>query len=225
MTVGFFLVDNGSVDASLGFTCADALTASVHQSMPGVGVVQFTDERTDAVRDVDDVRRLPIEPLAVLRMRHHAAVSGEWLFVDSDVIVQRDVRDVFQQPFDVALTTRDWTHLKVAAGFSERMPYNVGVVFSRTRSFWKEALKRVALMEESARNWMGDQQAICDITRTSRYRIALLKGSRYNYPPALVPDADGEKQQRKAHIVHYKGSERKGLLLERIRRDKACGSA
>ena len=225
MTVGFFLVDTGSVDGALGVVCAAALVRSVRASMPGVAVVQFTDEQTAAVAGVNEVRRLPAEPMARLRMRHHAQAKGEWLFVDSDVLIQRDVRKVFAGPFDVALTTRNWKHLTPAEGFARRMPFNVGVVFSRTPGFWRAVYDRVLHMPEELQHWMGDQQAICDLVASGpKFTIAYLKGSKYNLPPALVDDADGLNQrlQAKASILHFKGLERKTLLLARIRKEGLC---
>lgn len=223
MTVGFFLVQNGSVEALIGQMCAQALARSVRRVMPGVPVVQFTDETSDGVPDVDEVRRLPPEPLARLRMRHQASVTGEWLFVDSDVLVQRDVRPVFAEPFDIALTTRNWPHLRPSAGFTERMPFNTGVAFSRHAKFWRAAYDRVCNMPRDLQDWMGDQQAICDLVVTPKIKLRLLKGSRYNLPPALDGDAETNAElERKAHILHFKGVERKALLLDRIRREATC---
>lgn len=224
MQVGCFLVDTQSVDSALGVICAEALIRSVRATMPGVPVVQFTDERTAAVSGVDVVARLPLEPLARLRVRHQAACEGDWLFVDTDVVIQRDVRPVFDQSFDIAITTRNWKHLKVAVGFSERMPFNTGVVFSRCPAFWQDVYKRLGKLPAEAQAWMGDQQAICDLIASKpRYDIAFLKGSRYNLPPAMAPD-DTElsaQLEAKASILHFKGGERKALLLQRIRREAA----
>jgi len=222
--VGFFLVDNGSVDAACGAVCAGAMARSVKATMPGVPVVQLTDERTAAVAVVDEVLRLPDEPMARLRMRHQMSVDGEWLFVDTDIIFQKDVRKVFEEPFDVALTTRNWKHLRRAAGFAERMPFNVGVVFSRCPAFWKDVYKRLGKLSQESQQWMGDQQAICDLVGDApKYQIAFLKGSRYNLPPAYEDDDEGVNQKmiRSASILHYKGVGRKAMLLERIRREGA----
>jgi hypothetical protein len=224
VTVGFFLVDTGTVESSCGLVCAEGLVQSVHATMPGVPAVQLTDERTPAVPGVQAVRRLPTAPMAVLRLAHQAAVTGAWLFVDSDVVIQRDVRDVFHQQFDVALTTRNWPHLKLAAGFSERMPFNVGVVFSRSQAFWRDAEALVRQMPDDLQHWMGDQQAICDLVATGRFTLALLKGTRYNLPPAADADRTPatEKMERKAFIIHYKGVSRKTQMLARLKRDGAC---
>lgn len=227
MTIGFFLVNNGSLDAALGVTCAEALIDSAKRTMPTVPVVQFTDETTEAVEGVDEVRRKPAEPMAVLRMRHHASVEGDWLFVDSDVIFQREVQHVFADRFDVAITTRNWSHLKPAVGFSERMPFNVGVVFSRCRPFWKRVLERVTAMPDDAQQWMGDQQAVCDVVadRKLRFHVKFLKGSKYNLPPSMEDgNALSAELERKANIIHYKGTERKALLMERLRSEAGCAS-
>lgn len=226
MNVGFFLVGTNSVDSSIGVVCAEALVRSVRQSMPKVPVVQLTDESTPAVAGVDEVRRLPTEPLALLRMRHQASVDGDWLFVDTDVYIQRDVRKVFAAPFDIALTTRNWPHLKVAAGFTERMPFNIGVVFSRCPAFWRDIYTRVQAMTPEWQEWMGDQQAVCDLaSEHPTYHVAFLKGSSYNLPPAMPGDEDAvsERMVAKASILHYKGASRKALMLEMIRRgDRPC---
>lgn len=213
MTVGFFFVDTGTSDTASGIAGAKALMASVRRLMPGVEVVQFTDETTGAVEGVDAVRRLPREPLAVLRVRHQGAVTGEWLFVDTDVVIQREVRPVFDAPFDVAVTSRNWTHLKLIQNFAELMPFNTGVVFSRSPKFWAAVLAKMDKYSERLQAWMGDQQAICDVIASrGRFRVVILKGTRYNFPPAIDPDAEALKAQRKASILHFKGVERKVLL-------------
>lgn len=226
MNVGFFLVDTGSVDYACGVECAEGLIASVRASMPKVQVVHFTDEQTPMVEGADAVRRLPMEPMAMLRSRHQSQVSGEWLFVDSDVLIQRDVRDVFAQKFDIAVTTRDWPHLKAASGFTERMPFNIGVTFSRSPEFWASVCTRVGDMSDEWQHWMGDQQAVCDLLldKASRYRVAYLKGSRYNLPPSVDADPSSlsRRMERKASILHFKGLGRKSMMIDRLR-GAACG--
>lgn len=219
MKIGVYLVDTGTVDAAAGYVCAQALIHSARATMPGVEVAHLTDEDSSAISEADVVLRLPNEPMAMLRMRHQSQCDGDWLFVDTDIWFQRDVRKVFETPFDVGITTRNWPHLKVAAGFSERMPYNVGVMFSRCPAFWASALKRLSKMDPEQQQWMGDQQVICDLVAAGKYHVAFLKGSRYNYPPDADPTGLAATAQAKASILHYKGLGRKALMLERIRRE------
>lgn len=224
MTLGFLFVDTG-FESKTGRLFAQALIHSVRAAMPGMPVVQFTDEHTTPCVGVDDVRRLPREPMALMRFRHQASVSGAWLFLDTDVLVQRDVRKVFDKPFDIAVTTRNWPHLRPAEGFTQRMPFNAGVVFSRSQAFWAEAYDRLKRDVEQDKAFMGHQQVICDMVDSGRWVVAKLKGSRYNFPPYVDrmgnhKDHPSESMEANANIVHYKGLRRKSLLLERIRRDR-----
>jgi hypothetical protein len=216
--VGVYHVD-GKTDASEQmYACGRLLVRSVHKSMRGVKVVHFTDLTSRPIKGVDDVRRKPSEPMALLRMRHHAGVTGEWVFVDTDVCVRRSVQHVFEKPFDIALTTRNWHHLKQANGFAERMPYNTGVVFSRCPAFWGEVYTRLRREDDEAQHWMGDQQVIGDMAEsdTCRYGIRKVWGSKYNFPPAVGKDdnhALSLKMQQDAAILHYKGPARKAMML------------
>lgn len=222
MNIGFFHVDTHSDASSDAYIYARAMLRSAKQCMPRVPVVMLTDLTSKAVKGVDDVRRKPLEPLALHRMRHHASVSGDWLFVDTDVIFQQPVTKVFKDnpDFDIAVTTREWSHLKVASGFSARMPFNTGVVFSRRPSFWQEAYCRLKWLSPELQQWMGDQEVIGDIVtdESCGYRVKQLKGSKFNYPPA-TETVKPQNLEADAAIVHYKGPTRKPLLRQRIRQE------
>jgi hypothetical protein len=224
MTVGFFHVDRESVASKQMHECARGLVQSVRESMPGVPVVHFTDETSKGVKGVDAVRRKPAEPMALLRMRHHAGVKGAWLFVDTDVLIQKNVARVFSiAEFDIALARRDWSHLKVAPGFSDRMPYNTGVVFSRCPRFWAEVYTRLRVLDAPQQEWMGDQEVICDLVTEDRprYAVTFVSGAKYNYPP-MLPGVKAADQLHEASIVHYKGPDRKALMLARIAEARKC---
>lgn len=227
MTIGFFHVDRPTSASEQMHACARGLVRSVRQVMPLVKVVHFTDQTSKAVKGVDAVRRKPAEPMALLRMRHHAGVDGHWLFVDTDVLFQRTVRKVFDVAFDIALCHRDWSHLKPAAGFSDRMPYNTGVVFSKSPRFWGEVYTRLRALDLDLQEWMGDQEVISEMVggERPRYLVKFLRGSSFNYPP-LLPGVDLTQQEQKqftdAAIVHYKGPERKVMMLERIQEGRRC---
>ena len=225
--IGVFHVDNGSEAGLNGYAWARGLVKSAHRWMPSVPVVHFTDLESRAIKGVQAVRRKPSEPMALLRMRHHAGVRGNWLFVDTDVIFQRNVQDVFEEAtWDIAITTRTWPHVKASIGFTERMPFNTGVMFSRCPRFWADIYTRLRSYPKDKQQWMGDQEAICELVDdpddSRRYQIVQLKGHRYNYPP-LVKDPDArtpEQLEADAAIVHYKGERRKPMLIKRIRRGK-----
>lgn len=226
MKVGIFLVDHQTLDSQCGYISAAALVQSIRRVMPGITVVQFTDEHSAPLEGVE-VQRLPNTHMALLRMQHHASVDGDWLFLDADVLVQQDVTHVFDQAFDVALTKRDWTHLKKAGGFTKRMPTNTGVVFSRCPAFWDAVCRRLRELPKEKRRWMGDQEVIGELLGSQTFTVKMISGARYNYPPPLPSliaddeDDDGVSQEllAQAAIVHYKGPRRKPMLLERIRQE------
>lgn len=217
MNVGFFHIDTKTETSESGYACARLLVASVRRCMPYAKLVHFTDLESPGVKGVDCVRRKPSEPMALLRMRHHAGVSGEWLFVDTDVIVQKSaVRRVFKHAFDIAITDRTWPHLRAAVGFTERMPFNTGVMFSRCPHFWQEVYTRLRTLEPALQQWMGDQEVICDIVNedSPRYVVKRLRGHKYNFPPQ-VDVVDDKALESEAFIVHYKGPKRKPLMMAR----------
>jgi hypothetical protein len=220
VTIGFFYIDTGTDSAAANLACARLMVKSAKREMPNVGVVQFTDDATPAIKGVDEVRRKPSEPMALLRMRHHSSVTGDWLFVDTDVYFQRSVKSVFREhEFDIAVTNRDWKHLKAAGGFTARMPFNTGVVFSRSPAFWREVYGRLRQYPKSLQQWMGDQEVIGDLVHENEdmrwFSIHQLKGSLFNYPPTIRLEKTEGTRIDEAWIVHYKGPSRKKMMLSR----------
>jgi len=156
VTIGFFHVDKpGSEGAEMARLCANGMVRSAKRVMKYTPIVQFTDMTTKALKNVDEVRRKPSEPMGLLRIRHYAGVEGQWVFVDTDVIFQQPVKRVFRSSFDIAVTRRDWSHVKPARGFSERMPFNTGVVFSRCPHFWSEVYTRMRVLDPEQQEFMG----------------------------------------------------------------------
>lgn len=205
MNVGFFFVLRTDPQHYLH---AASLVADVHRVMPGVPVTQFSDRTSPLVPGATVVRLDSTAPLLDQRLSHYARCGGNWLLVDTDVSVRADVRGVFaDEVFDVALCDRRWPHLPQGEQMLHEMPFNTGVVFSRTSLFWVDVLAcwRNFAPERQA-NWMSEQAAVYEVVRTGRYRVKILAGDAYNYPPA-APDAIPPY----AALVHYKG-ERKAWL-------------
>jgi len=187
--------------------------------------VHLTDEQSPALDGADEVIRRPRERMARLRMQHQANLTGEWLFLDADVLIQEDVRRVFDRPFDVAIADREWPHLKPAGGFTEAMPYNSGVMFSRCPRFWVEAYELLTALPKPEQTWMGDQMVICELIASRRFTVVELSGARYNFPPAVDPNDDlrlSAALEASAAIVHFKGPQRKPLMLSRIGEALPC---
>lgn len=226
MKVGFLHV--GSDES--GRLCAEGMARSVKRVMPSVEVIQFTDHTTAQVPGADEVYRLWSQSgsMAMARFWCQAQLDGDWLFLDTDVIVQQDVRKVFRGRFHIAVTTRNWRHLKEAKGFAERMPFNTGVIFSRSKKFWQDAYDLLNVSDAVDQDFMGHQEIICDLIASDRYEIAYVKGSRYNCPPFVPGGKEGgdpdlsDRMVAEAAIVHYKGAQRKQMMLDRIRAEGLC---
>lgn len=207
MKIGFYC----QAESYLGM--AALMLESVRRSMPGVEVHHLTDDQCTALPGVDGVRRMTSTahvPMAIQRMTHHSACEGEWLFIDADVIVRKDVRGIFDTHFDVALTDRAGT-ITNEAKYAAVMPHNIGVVFSRSPAFWREVIKQLQKLPEKFQEWEGDQRVINEMVRAggAGFNIATLPGLIYNYPPRAADDP----RIAEAAIVHYKGN-RKMYLLE-----------
>lgn len=202
MRVGFYSTAT-SADAP-HYQQAGMLLQSLRRWMPGVPVSQFTDELSPAVADVDDVRRLPAAPMAQLRPLHWSRSEGEWLFLDTDIIVRRDVAGVFDERFDIALADRNWTHMEPTPGLTRKMPYNAGVAFSRCPTFWRYVYDEVMARPHWAVDFMGDQRAIALVLgkHPVTFDLEVLPGMVYNYPPNALDD----RGIFDAAIVHFKGS-------------------
>lgn len=210
MQIGFFTIfrrDPGP------YVQAEAMMRSARANMPGVRIVQFTDETSPEVLGVDEVRRLPGGPMLGIRLAHYASCEGEWLLVDTDVLLRRDVRHVFDDhSFDVALAARDWPHLSAESAklTAEGMPYNTGVVFSRSQAFWRQVEFEWRQLPDAQRDWLSEQRVVAKVLFERPFALRILPGT-YNYPPN--PDVE---PPRDAMILHYKGG-RKDVMLEQAK--------
>lgn len=206
MRVGFFTVFRTDPQH---FMHAASLVADVRAAMPGVEYVQLSDERTPAVPGVDRILRREAGPMLERRLEHYALTAGDWLLVDTDVSIRQDVRHVFDDTvFDVALTDRHWPHLPQGEDVLRTMPFNTGVCFSRSASFWSDVLEVWRGYSETERDWMSEQRAVYAVVRTGNYRVKILPGQTFNYPPESETDENPEPA-----IWHYKGPRKAWLSV------------
>lgn len=217
MRVGIYYVGGSAnteeniVHAYLGSLAADV----AKHTMPGVEVCHLTDTKAIPIQGVDKVIRMERDcPMAVFRMRHHQA-PGDWLFIDSDVLIVEDVQGVFRnKKFDVAVAERIHGDGMTGAALKQ-MPYNMGVTFSRCPDFWAAAEKELLRYEPKLQEWMGDQLAVCSLIKRGAFDVRELLGT-FNYPPRS-PNA------RAAHILHFKGARKQWMrqVAEDILRETA----
>lgn len=216
MNVGFFNVyrNTRQFDHTMNLVLADMLIRSVRKAMPSVPITQFTDRQSPAIVGVDDVRRLDsTEKMAVQCVTHYAACEGDWLLVDTDVVIREDVQSVFDDLFDVAVTNRDGTLVdgEEDMAMMQAMPHNIGVVFSRCPAFWVAVNEKLKTMEEKKQQWMGNQYAACELIKEGTFNVKILPGVQYNYAAHTKLDSCD-----RASIVHYKGRFRKKMMLDRF---------
>ena len=85
---------------------------------------------------------------------------------------------------------------------SELMPYNTGVVFSRSKQFWKDCID---FGKDKNFGWYTDQASVAVIS--DRYNTLKLHCDNFNYTPKKK---DEDLSSR--YVVHYKGN-RKNFIL------------
>ena len=167
-------------------------------------VVQMTNLKTPQVQGVDEVVRLPFDiPLMRYRLKHLANYPHhDMLIVDTDVIAKSAIDDVWECDFDVALTKRPDGHFG-SRDDTPDMPYNTGVMLSRSREFWKECGHWLASESDELQRWYGDQRAVCEIAKRAHYTVLELDGDEFNWSPNSRVDTSP------ARFWHYKGGIRK----------------
>lgn len=202
MKLGFFTVFRKDPQH---YVLGEAMIRSVRATMPGVQISHLTDETSAPVSGVDCVLRKANGPMLERRLEHYAVSQGEWLLIDTDVMVKQDVRDVFKdEDFDVALPDRAWKHLPQDHETMTTMPFNTGVVFSRKPAFWELALAEWRAAGE--KDWMSEQRAVYKAVRSGKFKVKILPGMKYNYPPK-----DESDPCKGVAIAHYKGARKKWM--------------
>lgn len=192
MKIGFFATGEGP-----HLDIAKHLVASAQKHMPEVPVVFLTDETTQ-FPGVEVIRLPGKMPMGVRRLTHYSKLEGEWLFTDTDLLFRKDVRPVFDKPFDVALATREGT-VWHGSDYAKTYPYNTGVIFSRNRQFWRMALRGLFALPETMQEWGGEQYVTGALAQRKDFKVEILPSS-YNFTPETR-----DEDVSHAHILHLKG--------------------
>jgi hypothetical protein len=167
--------------------------------MPDVSVHMLTDGDTPALEGCEVIRIAEPMPMAVRRVTHHSRLEGNWLFIDTDCVIRRDVRSVFADDFKVAVTDRKGS-IWAKGWYADLMPYNMGVTFSRSPMFWRIVLEKLKKMGDELQKWEGDQLLVCGLIKAG-FPAKVLPGFIYNYTPVNRGDSIEH-----AAIVHFKGA-------------------
>jgi hypothetical protein len=192
LQIGFYLDNKLEKYGEL----AERLVASANKTMPGVPVFHLTNGECPEISGARAIRIPGQIPMGIRRVMHYAAMDGEWCFVDCDVLFLKDVRGVFEKPFDIAMADRRGTFLE-GSEYERVMPYNFGVIFSRSRDFWNRVLDVLRLLPPEHQEWYGEQCATCQMLETASFHVL---SSRFNYTPESKLDP-----LKDISILHLKG--------------------
>lgn len=200
------------------------MAKSVKKAMPNARLIQMSDRKTPIIDGADEIWRddytynqflaqpygmiLP-NGLMVFRMRMLSKLDDKpTVILDTDTVVQHDLSSAFDDPFDIGLTERTEV-IKDQNGHNmvETMPFNTGVMFSRSARFWRDCLDYVRTLTKDEKDWTGDQLAVAHISKN--YRLKRFTVDPWNYSPSTKEeDISGKK------VVHYKGR-RKTWMIEK----------
>jgi len=184
-------------------TCAKLMLASVRRHMDAE-CIQLSDEDTPAIDGCEIARKPWGDNPMIFKMQHLAEIEGDCLVLDTDVIVQADLSPVFALPFDVALTWRDGPIYDPTGrvDVTKTMPYNCGVMWSRTPQFWRDCL---AWCKDKPVGWYADQLAVAAVSK--QYDTLRLHCDNFNYTP-LSPSEDVSRRL----AIHYKGNRKEWMF-------------
>lgn len=211
MRVGFLHV---GPDTSL----AEIAVTSVRKTMPGVPILLMTNAETPSIGEDIRQERAGSGGLMTYRMDHLAALpDGEWLILDTDVIVQRDLRPLLPAgEWDVALTRRTVQFDVDGNNIAETMPYNTGVMVCRSARFWEQCAKVCWKLPSQLHRWYGDQYAVRIVADQGEFDVLELPVDPWNYSPEYMAEDVASK-----FVVHYKGKRKEWM---RGRRNEIAGS-
>lgn len=169
----------------------------------------MTDSTTPVIKGVDGRQEMDYdgERLMTYRLAHMAKLDGEVIGLDTDVIVQANLGEVFAREFDVALTRRTGRIFYGGKDIVKDMPINSGVLFSRSRKFWQDCYALCLKAPEEIQRWFGDQLCIMQVYKSGRYKVLELPCEKFNYTPKTQNEDVSSR-----YAVHYKGKRKDWML-------------
>lgn len=177
---------------------------AIRQHLPKAWVVQLSNATFPAAPGVDAVHRRANEGdfirWAFRSMLDLLADRNPVLQLATDIIVRRDVSEVFDQDFDVA-----------ACRYPERPTIYCGdtnFIQQGGRRLWETALDLYEATPHLHDGWEGGQTAFTLAMSRARVRVRDLDSQVYNF----TPDRPGQIPASAA-LVHYRGV-RKDFLLQ-----------
>lgn len=192
---------------------AQIMVASVKRVMPAAKIVQMTDYDTKPVTGVDEVIRKRYDGrfLMPYRMLHlQEFPESRAIFLDTDIVVRKDLTPIFDEDFDIGLTIRLEPIIDPnGVDVTKAMPYNTGVMFSKQagKPFWAEAHQYCLSLPLEKREWWGDQLSVKAVADKTSLKVKTFPCDLYNYTPASENEDLSDK-----FVVHYKGRRKEWML-------------
>ena len=211
--ISFAYADTGPKMTALYRALADGMIASASAAMPDEQIVLLTDDTTPVFKGIDKVLRVErTMPLMVWRLKCHQvahSLGEEILFVEPDVRFNEGVMEVFSNHFDIAITTRE--SAVTLENERRNTPFTLGMTFSRSAEFWRQAKLHCQTLPEAEQGWFGDMLSIAAVIESSQFNVQKLDGAVYNH---VVNDPN--EQPTGAKALHYKGKRKAWLFPQAI---------
>ena len=157
-------------------------------------------------------------------------VEGHTIFLDSDILINGDLSQVFDNDFAIALTYRD----------EDKWPINAGINFAHGQhldsaaQFHARWLERFRKHHHGSSVWGGDQDVLREMFATVDFargdtfcqeldgiKVLFIPCSTYNFSTSYGCEMDGHYPEKK--VLHFKGR-RKPHLFPYWRRFIKCGA-
>lgn len=234
-----FFVDLGQRPGGFDeFEVLMSMATSVRRSLPGSRLIVLTDRATvfPSSLGADEIMRfeIPRERLMLCRMQAQRAYLASALydapsaFVDSDIVFNHPLDEVFSTPFDVGLTYRMDGFCRIE-GQVINIPVNGGVMFFQpdrrgpALAYYKRALDAHLAQPEKYFAWGGNQIALLDAVGREAFFArdgddTVIDGTRYRFFPCerfnFTPPSDEIPSPEEAEnrlVLHFKGKRKSAM--------------
>lgn len=194
--VAFYLDSSAPINTALAEYAIDA----VREHMPDAEIWHLTTLDGPEL-SADKCLRLDVGGTFAYRQAEISShLEGDVLFLDVDVVVRSDVSSVFEDDFEVCVTT----DMRPGA---PGIKYNGGVIFSRCPAYWKAIAEAGKGMDfyKTTGDWEPIERARGEVADSGKFKLKVLPGEEYNYIPANAEDVQGK-------LTHYRGKRKSWMM-------------
>jgi hypothetical protein len=208
--------------------CADLLVKSIKKNNSDCQIIQVSTKKDKDVIGVDEklIFDFKLATFMFNRLESQIVVLekyGPTLFLDSDMLVNKDLNEVFNllekkdliiterinkfyinntffiKEHDISVKYPEFTNKAI----NEVMPYNGGFIAASNISVLKKLLQIYSELPSKFHFWFGDQVALKKIYDAKEFKISVL-GSNYNHNVKDISNYD-----KNICVYHFKGGFKK----------------